>query len=61
MKTILLLEDTPDGIQAELRWQDNGVQDHLPDSVAMNVMGNLIRLMKNMQDSGAVRIVSEKF
>lgn len=59
MKTVLFLEDTPQGVQVELRWQGNDCLDHLEDSIAMNVVGNLVRFIKTMEDSGAVRIVKE--
>jgi hypothetical protein len=57
VKAILLLEDTPNGILVEARWQSNDCQDHINDSVAMNVLGNLTMLIKTMQDAGAVRII----
>lgn len=57
MKAILLLEDTPNGILVEARWQTSGCQDALTESISMNVLGNLTRFIKTMQDSGAVRII----
>lgn len=58
MKAVLMLADAPEGTIAVLKWDSNGCQDHLEDSIAMNTMGNLVRLMKQLEDAGALRVIS---
>lgn len=58
MKSVLMLADSPEGTVAILKWDSNGCQDHLSDSIAMNVMGNLVALMRTMEESGALRVIS---
>ena len=58
MKTVLMQADSPEGTIAILKWDSNGCQDHLSDSIAMNTMGNLVALIKEMEKSGAIRVIS---
>ena len=59
MKTCLILEDTPKGIKAKLLWQTNGFQDHLPDSIAMNLMANFVNQMEILEKQKALRLLRE--
>jgi hypothetical protein len=59
MKTALFIEDTPDGLKTKLVWQASGHQDHAADSIAMNVMSNLVLFVKDMEQRGLLRIVKE--
>lgn len=60
MKTALVIEDSPEGIRVKLAYQASGCSDHLPDSLAMNVMGTLIQQIKQAQDHGHLRLVTEE-
>lgn len=60
MKAILLLEDTPQGVTAEMRWQGNGCCDNHETSVTMHTMANLSHFMRRMALSGGVRVLNEK-
>lgn len=52
MKAVLMIEDTTKGIYPELRWQSNGVLDHLPESLAMHLMNYFIQHMKELESKG---------
>ena len=60
MKTCLFLEDTPGGLKAKLIWKASGHQDHAADSIAMNVMSNLMLFVKDMENRGLLRIAKEE-
>lgn len=49
MKAVLMIEDTPRGIYPELRWQGNGVTDHLTDSLAMHLMNHFVQHIKDLE------------
>lgn len=57
MKTVLMLADSPEGTITILKWDGNGHQDHLPDSIAMNAMANCIKLIEEMQKAGGIRVI----
>lgn len=52
MKAVLMIEDTPRGIYPELRWQGNGVTDHLTDSLAMHLMNQFVQSVKELETKG---------
>ena len=58
MKSVLMLADSSEGTIAILKWDSNGFLDHLPDSIAMNTMANLMATMRKLEKAGAIRVIS---
>lgn len=58
MKAILIIEDTTKGIYPELRWQGNGVSDHLSDSLAMHLVNHFVQQIRTM-DEQKLLVVSD--
>lgn len=56
MRATLVLEDTPQGISAELRWVGNDTTDHLADSISMMLMAQFTETIKAQAKLGAVHL-----
>ena len=59
MRATLILEDTPQGISAELRWEGNDTSDHLADSLSMMLMTQFTEVVKAHAKVGAIRLEKE--
>ncbi len=59
MIATLTLADTPKGISAELRWEDNDVTDHLATSLSMSLMAQFTELIKSHDKVGAIYLEKE--
>lgn len=59
MKVVLFIEDTTRGIYPELRWQSNGVLDHLQDSLAMHLMHHFVQHIEALQKDGLLVVSPE--
>lgn len=59
MQASLVLEDTPQGISAELRWVGNDTTDHLADSLSMMMMVQFTETMKAQARLGAIRLAKD--
>lgn len=60
MKGTLILEDTPQGVSAELRWVGNDTTDHLADSLSMILMAQFTETIKAHAKVGAIRLQKEE-
>lgn len=58
MKAVLMLADSPEGTVAVLKWDTNGHQDHLSDSIAMNTMANCVELIRTLEKTGGIKVIS---
>lgn len=59
MKAYLILNDTPKGVDVEVRWEGSGLTDHLETSLSMNLMANLVEDIRKMARVGAIRLEKE--
>lgn len=57
MKVIITLEDTPQGIYPIVAWQDNGITDHLHDSLSMILAAQVAEMIRTSATLGALKVV----
>lgn len=60
MIATLVLEDTPKGISAELRWNGNGCMDSLEKSLSLTLMAQFTETIKAHAKVGAIRLEKEE-
>jgi hypothetical protein len=53
-----MIEDTPQGVTIETRYQSSGCQDALLESISMNMLANICQYIKKMESTGGVRVTS---
>jgi hypothetical protein len=58
LKVLITLEDTPQGIFPIVQWQDNGITDHITDSLSMNLAAQLSYTLKEYARVGAIKVMS---
>lgn len=59
MKVIIVLEDTPNGIFPVISWEDNGITDHISDSISMILAAQLADALRIYSAAGALRVVEK--
>lgn len=60
MKVVIILEDTTDGVYPIVSWEDNGVTDHVHQSLSMNLAAQLANAMRISSQAGALKVVEKR-
>lgn len=59
MKATIILEDTPQGISAELHWHDNDITDNLYQSLSMMLAAQFTGHLKQLAKCGSIHLEKE--
>jgi len=57
MKVIITIEDTTDGVYPVVKWDDNGVTDHLSSSLSMNLAAQFASMLKRYAELKTIKVV----
>jgi hypothetical protein len=58
LKVLITLEDTTQGIFPIIQWQNNGITDHMSDSLSMALAAQLSYTLKEYARVGAIKVMS---